>query len=188
MTNVTPSPESAENRSSGRRRWLLGAVAAAAALAGAGLAWRRYQPQAMSPVAEAELWQSEFATLDGSPLRMAALRGKPVLLNFWAPWCPPCVEELPLLSAFYQEHSAKGWQVLGLAVDQLVPVQRFLAKAPVPFPVALAGLRGVEISKSLGNLSGGLPFTVVLGSDGQVAHRKMGQVTPDDLRAWALLK
>ena len=119
---------------------------------------------------------------------MAALRGKPVLLNFWAPWCPPCVEELPLLSSFYREQSAKGWQVLGLAVDQLVPVQRFLAKAPVPFPVALAGLRGVDISKSLGNLSGGLPFTVVLGSDGQVAHRKMCQVTPDDLRAWALLK
>ena len=188
MTESTSSPEPAKNSSRTRRRWLIGAVAGAAALGGIGLAWRKYQPQAMSPTAESELWSLEFATPDGSLLRMAALRGKPVLLNFWATWCPPCVEELPLLSRFYQENSAKGWQVLGLAVDQLEPVKHFLAKTPVTFPVAMAGMPGIELSRSLGNLSGGLPFTVVLGSDGLVAHRKMGKVTPDDLRAWALLK
>jgi thiol-disulfide isomerase/thioredoxin len=130
----------------------------------------------------------EFAKLDGSRLSMAALLGKPLLLNFWATWCPPCVEELPLLSSFHEENAGKGWQVLGLAVDQADPVKRFLAKAPVAFPVALAGVSGIELGKSLGNLSGGLPFTVVFGSDGLVAHRKMGKVAPDDLRAWALLK
>lgn len=187
MTELTPSPDLAENPPPGRRRWLLGAVAGAAALAGIGLAWRTYQPQTMSPTAESRLWQLEFTTPDGSTLRMASLRGKPVLLNFWASWCPPCVEELPLLSSFYQENLAKGWQVLGLAVDQLEPVKRFLAKSPVTFPVVLAGIPGIEISKLLGNLSGGLPFTVVLGSDGRVVHRKMGQVTPSDLRAWAVL-
>ena len=77
---------------------------------------------------------------------------------------------------------------MGLAVDQLEPVRQFLARTPVTFPVAMAGMPGIELSRSLGNLSGGLPFTVVLGSDGLVAHRKMGKVTPDDLRAWALLK
>lgn len=174
--------------SGGRRRWLLGAVASAAALGGVGLAWRNYQPQAMSPTVEAGLWQLAFTMPEGGALNMASLRGKPVLLNFWATWCPPCVEELPLLSGFFREHSAKGWQVLGLAVDQLAPVQRFLAKAPVTFPVAMAGMPGLEISRSLGNLSGALPFTVVLGSDGRVAHRKMGKVTPQDLLAWAALK
>ena len=188
MTELSPSPERAEQTAHSRRRWLLGAVAGAAALGGVGLAWRTYQPQTMSPGAESGLWQLAFATPDGSTLSMSALRGKPVLLNFWATWCPPCVEELPLLSSFYQENLAKGWQVLGLAVDQLAPVKRFLANAPVTFPVALAGLPGVELSRSLGNLSGGLPFTVVLGSDGLVAHRKMGKVTPDNLRAWTLLK
>jgi len=188
MTESTSSPDPAENSSRTRRRWLIGAVAGAAALGGMGLAWRKYQPQAMSPAAESELWPLEFVTPDGRLLRMAALRGKPVLLNFWATWCPPCVEELPLLSRFYQENSAKGWQVMGLAVDQLEPVKHFLAKTPVTFPVAMAGMPGIELSRSLGNLSGGLPFTVVLGSDGLVAHRKMGKVTPDDLRAWALLK
>lgn len=188
MTDLTPSPESADKSSRSRRRWLIGAVAGAAALAGVGLAWRRYQPQTMSPDAESALWQLQFATLGGNLLNMASLRGRPLLLNFWATWCPPCVEELPLLSRFYRENSANGWQVLGLAVDQLDPVRHFLAKTPVTFPVALAGVSGIEIGRSLGNLSGGLPFTVVLGSDGQVAHRKMGKVSPENLRAWALLK
>lgn len=188
MNTVKTSPDLVTTLSRSRRRWLLGGVAGAAALAGVGLAWRNYQPQPMAPSAESGLWSLEFSTPDGSRLSMAALRGKPLLLNFWAPWCPPCVEELPLLSGFYSENSASGWQVLGLAVDQLDPVQRFLAKSPVTFPVAMAGMPGIDISKSFGNLSGALPFTVVLGSDGLVAHRKMGKVTPDDLRAWALLK
>ena len=188
MIESTPSPELAENRSRSRRRWLMGAVAGAAALGGVGLAWRTYTPQTLPPAADSKLWQLEFPGLDGGVVSMASLRGKPVLLNFWATWCPPCVEELPLLSSFYQEYSAKGWQMLGLAVDQLEPVKRFLVKTPVTFPVVLAGVPGVELSKSLGNLSGGLPFSVVLGSDGVVAHRKIGQVSPANLFAWASLK
>ena len=179
MTSSVASPA--------RRRLVFGGAAAVAGLAGAGLAWWRYQPHSMVPQVEAGLWAAEFAGLQDKPLAMQSLRGKPLLLNFWATWCPPCVEELPLLSAFYQENSSKGWQVLGLAVDQLDPVKRFLAKAPVSFPVAMAGVSGMELVKSLGNLSGGLPFTVVLGSDGLVLHRKMGKVSPEDLRAWVAL-
>jgi thiol-disulfide isomerase/thioredoxin len=185
-TNKSPSPSEGVADQT-RRRWLLGTVAGAAALGGAGLAWWRYQPHAMVPQVETALWAAEFADLDSKPLAMLALRGKPLLLNFWATWCPPCVEELPLLSAFYQENAAKGWQVLGLAVDQIDPVKRFLVKTPVSFPVAMAGVSGMELVKSLGNLSGGLPFTVVLGSDGSVLHRKMGKVSSEDLRAWAEL-
>ena len=188
MTEPTPSPVTEKKRMPTRRRWLLGAVAGAATLGGVGLAWRSQQTQVKTATAESELWPLVFATPGGGELQMQSLRGKPLLLNFWATWCPPCVEELPLLSRFYQENVAKGWQVLGLAVDQLDSVKRYLAQTPVTFPVAMAGLPGIELSRSLGNLSGGLPFTVVLGSDGLVAHRKMGKVTPEDLRAWAILK
>ena len=188
MTQSALTPESAKNAGANRRRWLMGAVAGAAALGGAALAWSRYQPQALTPSVESALWQLEFPRLDGGVLRMASLQGQPVLLNFWATWCPPCIEELPLLSSFYRENSAKGWQVLGLAVDQLEPVKRFLARSPVTFPVVLAGVPGVELGKSLGNLSGGLPFTVVFGSDGRVAHRKIGKVSSANLLAWAALK
>ena len=183
---AVPSPSSAI-RHRHRRRWVLGAVAGVAAVSGAGLAWWK---GAASDVTElpVDFWQLKFDTPSGQTLPMASLQGQTLLLNFWATWCPPCIEELPLIDGFFQENSKKGWQVLGLAVDQMAAVNGFLAKAPVKFPVALAGMSGVALSKSLGNVGGGLPFTVVLGKDGSVLHRKMGRVTPDDLRAWAQLK
>ena len=188
MTNASPSPELLEFRSRSRRRWLLGAVAGAATLGGVGVAWRAYQPKVLAPAAEEAIWALELPQPGGGTLSMAALRGKPLLLNFWATWCPPCVAELPLLSAFYRENEGKGWQVVGLAVDQLNPVKRFLTQFPVSFPVAMAGVPGMELGKTLGNLSGALPFTVVLGSEGVVAQRKMGKVSPEDLQSWTRLK
>ena len=129
-----------------------------------------------------------FDTPDGKPQAMSSFRGKPLLLNFWATWCPPCVEELPLLDAFYQAQKAKGWQVLGLAVDQPSMVRRWLQTRPLSFAVGMAGLDGTELSKTLGNIAGGLPFTVVLGASGDLLVRKTGKVSKDDLADWAKLK
>ena len=64
------------------------------------------------------------------------------------------------------------------------PAGKFLARTPVSFPIGLAGLEGTELGRSLGNTVGGLPFTVVLGPDGQVRHRKMGQVSAAELGKW----
>lgn len=171
-----------------RRGWLAAAVGVAGVGVGVGLAWRTPQRQSQA-LSEAEhgFWQQQFTQLNGVMLATASFKGKPLVLNFWATWCPPCVEELPLLNAFFNENRAKGWQVLGLAVDQSAPVTRFLAQSPLAFPVALAGFPGMEVSKSLGNLSNGLPFTVVFGPAGSVLHRKMGQLHADNLRAWTVL-
>lgn len=141
----------------------------------------------MEPGAEQALWGLEFDRPEGGALAMQSLSGKPLLLNFWATWCPPCVEELPMLNAFYRDHKARGWQVVGLAIDQPSAVRKFLTRIPLEFPVGMAGLGGTDLSRSLGNLTGGLPFTVVLGANGRVLHRKMGQITADDLQQWAKL-
>jgi thiol-disulfide isomerase/thioredoxin len=144
------------------------------------------EPQSLTEV-ENRFWQQEFPTLTKGTLTTVAFRGKPLVLNFWATWCPPCIEELPLLNAFFNENRAKGWQVLGLAVDQLAPVTRFVAQNPFSYPVAMAGYAGTELGQSLGNISGGLPFTVVFAAAGHVLQRKLGRLTPDDLRAWATI-
>ena len=119
---------------------------------------------------------------------MRSFHGKPLLLNFWATWCPPCVEEMPLLDRFFAENSGKGWQVLGLAVDQVAPVTRFLQHTPVRFPIALAGLAGTDLSRTLGNSGGGLPFSVVFDAAGAIAQRKMGQLAPQDLQQWRAMR
>jgi thiol-disulfide isomerase/thioredoxin len=186
----TPAEPSVE-RVAKRRRLVLAGAGALAAVGGAGFAWWRLQPHAAAPGALAEvggLWSRTFETPEGGRLVMQSFRGKPLLINFWATWCPPCVEELPLLDRFYRENSGKGFQVVGIAIDQAAAVRGFLARMPLGFPVALAGADGLEMVKSLGNLAGGLPYSVVLGSDGDLLHRKMGKVSASDLAQWALLK
>jgi thiol-disulfide isomerase/thioredoxin len=171
-----------------RRRWLTAAgVWSLAGLVGSLAACSKSSEVPVLTEAETRFWQQKFPTLPDGTLVTASFRGKPLVLNFWATWCPPCVEELPLLNAFFAENKAKGWQVLGLAVDQAPQVTRFLAQNPLDFSIAMAGFAGTEASQSLGNLSGGLPFTVVFGPAGNVLHRKMGRLSSDDLRAWAAI-
>jgi len=174
-----------------RRTMLLAGAGALAAIGGAALAWWRLQPLDVAPGILGDggtLWAEKFTMPGGGELVMQSLRGKPLLINFWATWCPPCVEELPLLDRFYRENAANGWQVVGLAIDQPTVVRNFLQKTPLSFPIGLAGLGGTELGKSLGNLAGGLPFTVVIGSQGSVLHRKMGKVSATDLTLWRSLR
>jgi len=169
---------------SARRRLLVGAVAAAATAAGLGAGWWRLRSGDAALGAADALWKLSFATPSGGELAMASLRGRTVLVNFWATWCPPCVEEMPMLDAFAQQQSAKGWQVVGLAIDQPSSVRQFLARTPVRYPIGLAGLDGTDLVRTLGNTSGGLPFTVLLGPDGALRQRRMGKLSRADLDAW----
>jgi thiol-disulfide isomerase/thioredoxin len=170
-----------------RRTALAWGVAAAAGAAGAGLAWWRLRPGQVRSEAESAFWASRFDSPTGAPLALQGWQGRPLLVNFWATWCPPCVEELPLLNAFYREQSGKGWQVLGLAVDQPAAVRRFLDRLPLAFPVGMAGLAGTELARSLGNPSGGLPYSVVFDRQGRVTHRNIGKLSAEDLAQWARL-
>jgi thiol-disulfide isomerase/thioredoxin len=168
-----------------RRSLGIAGLGAAAGAAGVGVAWWRHQPVPVLEEAEAQFWASRFEGIHGEGIDLNQWRGKPLLVNFWATWCPPCVEELPLLNAFYRTHVADGWQVLGLAVDRLEPVRRFLEKLPLEFPVALAGMAGIELSRALGNPTGGLPYSIVLNPSGKVTQRKIGKLTQADLAGWA---
>lgn len=177
-SNVINSSSSAS-----RRNLVLGA-GAAAAVAGVGVAMWRFEPQAVAKVDNHPLWSQQFETPAGEALAMVKFKGKPLLLNFWATWCPPCVEELPMIQAFWRENATHSHQVVALAIDQPSAVRRFLERQPLGFSVGLAGLEGTNLAKSLGNAAGGLPFTVFFKGDGSIWRQKMGQLTPDDLSQW----
>ncbi len=151
-----------------RRHALYAGVATVAAAAGVGVALRRHASEAVTPDALQTVWTSEFDTPEGKILKLADFRGKPLVLNFWATWCPPCVEEMPLLDAFFRQNVSKGWQVIGLAIDQPSLVKRFMGQFPVDYPIALGGMNGSELGRLLGNAQGGLPFTVVFDAAGNV--------------------
>lgn len=181
MNDTTaPAPVSAS-----RRNWLAAGVAIAAAAAGGGFAWWRQRPAGEDAAAVERLWGLTFQTPKGETLAFAGFKGRPLLVNFWATWCPPCVEEMPLLDAFFREHAAKGWQTVGLAIDQPSAVRAFLQRTPIAYPIGLAGLEGSELTRSLGNTAGALPFSVLLGADGTVRQRRIGRVTAGDLKAWS---
>ena len=166
------------------RRHLIWAAGAAAAVAGVGLALWRFEPDDVANAHDLPLWGLQFDTPSGEGLNMARFKGRPLMLNFWATWCPPCIEELPMINTFWRENNPKGHQVVALAIDQPSAVRRFLERQPLAFPVGLAGLEGTQLAKSLGNSAGGLPFTVFLKADGSIWRQKMGQLSPDDLTQW----
>jgi thiol-disulfide isomerase/thioredoxin len=120
-------------------------------------------------------------------VQLAAFKGRPLVINFWATWCAPCVEEMPLLDVFYRENKGKNWQMIGIAIDQPSSVRRFLGQYPVSYPIALGGLQGTEWGKALGNAQGGLPFTVVLNANGDMIAQYLGKLKEDQIKSWPSL-
>jgi thiol-disulfide isomerase/thioredoxin len=167
-----------------KRQVVFGGVAVLAAIAGTSLALKK-QPAGLDMETQQALWNAEFDTPDGQVLKMQNLQGRPLVINFWATWCAPCVEEMPLLDIFFRQNVAKGWQMVGLAIDQPSRVRQYLSQNAISYPIGLAGMTGTELGRLLGNEVGGLPFTVVLDGKGSLIQRKLGKLSAQEIQAWA---
>ena len=119
---------------------------------------------------------------DGRPVSLAQFDGKPVLLNFWASWCPPCIGEMPVLDAFARTHPE--FHVVGIAVEPAAAVRDSLAYHPVSYPILVGSESSPDESRQFGNQRGVLPFTVLLGADGRIRKRHTGAFAADDLEQW----
>ncbi|SAK87346.1 redoxin domain-containing protein [Caballeronia temeraria] len=129
-----------------------------------------------------QLWKATPPGASGTSQPLSAYKGKPVVVNFWASWCGPCVKEMPALSALQRDYAKKGVTFIGLGVDSEKNVNDFLKKVPVAYPVYVTGFGGADLARSFGNNAGGLPFTVVIDAKGQIRSTKLGEVDPAELK------
>ena len=161
-----------------RRRDLLLSVAVAAAALGAGLG----APKLLELTrGYAPLRAARLVDLSGRPRALSEWAGKVVVVNFWATWCAPCLEEIPLLMAARKLHAGKGIDVVGIAIDQVAKISEFAAKLSIDYTLLVAGTEGLDLMRSLGNRSGGLPFTVFLDPTGTPVRTKLGVLRQPEL-------
>lgn len=168
------------------RRTGLIMLATGALAAGLGVAvnWWRTEPARATPDATAALFAATFHDADGRPQPLAQWRGQPLVVNFWATWCPPCVEEMPDLQQIREAYRDRGVEVVGIGIDSAARIAEFRDKHRITLPLLVAGIGGSDLNRALGNGSGALPFTVLIGADGSIRERQLGQVKPEQLRRW----
>ena len=139
--------------------------------------------QTSADTAEA-LFAATLADLDDKPAALAAWKGKPLVVNFWARWCGPCRQEIPELAKARVKYKARGIEVLGLGLEDKPEAVREFAKAyDMEYPVFLTKDQGIPLMQALGNAKAGLPFTLAVDRQGRIVYRKLGGMKKADIEA-----
>lgn len=158
-------------------------VAAIFGASGVYFGIRHNAPSIPETPAVAAFFSQQLPDAEGKQHALAQWAGRPLLVNFWAPWCPPCVEEMPALSALQVELTPKNIQILGIGIDSPDNIRAFAAKYKINYPLYVAGLTGTDMSRQLGNPNGGLPFTILIGKNGEVVKTYLGRIKIEQLRS-----
>jgi thiol-disulfide isomerase/thioredoxin len=162
---------------------VLGATALAAGAAGGWFAWRRLD-DAPASLSSTPLFALTYPDPEDREQALAQWRGRLLVVNFWATWCVPCIEEMPDLQRVRDEYRARNVEVLGIGIDSAAKIREFREKQRITFPLFVAGAGGSELARQLGNTAGALPYTVLVAPDGSVVQRRLGAIKPAELRRW----
>ncbi len=120
--------------------------------------------------------------LEGNPWRAEEWRGRVLVINFWATWCPPCRREMPLFVALDEAFRKRGVLFVGIAIDDPQAVRDFVDTHGIEFPILLGQERGIELARRLGNRLEALPYTLVTDRDGRIRLRQAGEMEAGVLR------
>ena len=123
--------------------------------------------------------------LDGRTRSLSQWDGRLLLVNFWASWCGPCREEMPLLDRTQQRLADRGVQIVGIAADTAEATKGFLGRHPVHYPILVNDPdHGRDVSLDYGDTRGVLPYSVLIGRDGRILAHRFGNFTEESLQAW----
>ncbi len=136
--------------------------------------------QAPDPVLPSAVLDWSFVDVDGAHQPLSQWRGRLVVLNFWATWCPPCLKEIPAFIELQQQLGPRGVQFIGIALDQVEAVKPFLADHGLNYPVVLGDQDVARFMTTLGNQIGALPYSVVVSRDGKVLTTHQGEWHVED--------
>ncbi|PPC91727.1 MAG: redoxin [Methylobacter sp.] len=155
-----------------RKIVLLAGVGILALLAGISA---RHLPDSSQALKGSVLPDFNFPDTSGRQHSISEWRGKVLVINFWATWCPPCLKEMPEFNALQKRYSEQGLQFIGIAIEDNEPVAKHLAENPVDYPILVGDNAAITLSQQLGNLVNAVPFSVVVGRDGRVLHTHPGE-------------
>jgi thiol-disulfide isomerase/thioredoxin len=141
-----------------------------------GPRWTTATPSPRSSISELVL-----PDVQGRSRALTEWAGKTRLVNFWATWCAPCREEIPLLEAAQAKHAGDGLQVIGVAIDDPDDVVAYLRELRIEYPVLLGDFSTLALTAHHGNAAQVLPFTVILAPTGQVLAEKVGSYQKSEL-------
>jgi len=128
----------------------------------------------------------EVPDLDGTPVAVPGQwAGRPLLVNVWASWCGPCIEEMPELQRFHTEQGDNGVQVVGIALDDADAVRDFLRRVPVDYPILVDAPGPADAGVRLGNPKGVLPYSVLVSADGRLLKQRIGPFAHGEIDGWA---
>ena len=130
------------------------------------------------------LLRTPLKNLNGLPSTVGSINSEYYLVNFWATWCKPCVEEMPMLNALQRDMSSAQFSIVGLAIDAADPAKKMVDRLEITYPIFIADLEGPELMANNGNEQGLLPYTLLLDAGGNMLASKLGTVNEQDIRAW----
>ncbi|MEP7187228.1 MAG: TlpA disulfide reductase family protein [Rhodanobacter sp.] len=169
-----------------RTNWLILTLALLAAIAG-GYVGRRHPHASLSmdsPLIGQLVPSLVLPDLDGKPHALNEYRGHRVVLNFWASWCGPCLQEMPILARAQKNVGDRLPRVIGIAMDDSVSVRRFLVAHAVNYPILLGQLSPPSTSLLLGDTAELLPYSVLVGADGRILATHMGALSDSQVQQW----
>lgn len=168
-----------------RIRLLVAVAIVAAALAGASVAlyFKAGVPGAVA-IPEQGLLQlaaASYPDVGNVPQPYAQWGGKIVVLNFWATWCPPCREEMPMFSRMQDQFGPAGVQFVGIGIDSPSAIKEFALRTPMSYPLLIGGSASLDLVRALGNETGGLPYTIVFDRAGNPVMSRLGLIDEESL-------